>query len=510
MKPFFLKLRFSWFCRTLPAPALALAAGLIAGCGATAGSASPGNTMVTLVATSTANDQLTQFSVYLDAITLTSKSGEAVSLLPGYEHDEFIHLNGKSEPLLTASVPDDTYTSATATIGPESFTCIGGSSVGFSSSVTSAYGYTPDSHVTVNLPAPITVSGASMVLSLDLLVSHSASWTQSPCFTTLSPGDTFTITPTFNLATASASQSTMSGLDGAIASVDEAGSSFSVTADGGPQPEVLESGATVTSNGPAWQAAITGSTVFQGIPSFSALKPGMFIDMDATLRADGSVLANRVAVYDTIDTNTATLSGSIGPAIAVYNAPRWLTKGYGQVLIVTDTEAAGDFAATYGGWIGAAGFGSESAEFQISGQLPNLRQLPFSPTFTAANAVSGQWVAATFNGTELSDSTPLTTVTLMPQTIDGTVTAVSSGDGLDTYTVSLAAYDLFPQLAEQTDQITVLNDPSTVVVYADSNTQSLNTAPIAVGSVVRFNGFVFNDSGTLRMDCAQINDGVAE
>jgi hypothetical protein len=38
----------------------------------------------------------------------------------------------------------------------------------------------------------------------------------------------------------------------------------------------------------------------------------------------------------------------------------------------------------------------------------------------------------------------------------------------------------------------------------------LNTTPIAVGSVERFYGLVFNDNGTLRMDCAQIDNGVAE
>jgi hypothetical protein len=32
----------------------------------------------------------------------------------------------------------------------------------------------------------------------------------------------------------------------------------------------------------------------------------------------------------------------------------------------------------------------------------------------------------------------------------------------------------------------------------------------AVGDVLRFNGLVFNDNGTLRMDCAQVNDGVPE
>jgi hypothetical protein len=497
----------------LPTSAVALAASLVAGCGAAispSGSVPAGNTTVTLIAASTANDQITQFTVYFDAITLTSRSGKTVSLLPGYEHDEFIHLNGKAEPLSTTSVPDDTYVSASATIGPESFTCFGGNASGMVLESDYAYGYTPDSHVAVNLPVPVTVSGVSMVLSLDLQASQSATWTASACYSPL-PGDKYLITPTFNLVTASPAQSAMSGLDGVVASVDEAGSSFSMTADGGPNPEVTTTGATVTSNGPVWQAITTSSTVFQGIPSLSALKSGMLVDMDAALQSDGSVLARRIAVYDTADTNTATLSASIGPIIGVYDAPKWMAdNNRGPVLLAADTEVAGDFAATYGGWIGEAGFSSEGAAFQTSGQLSNLQKLPFAASFNATNAAAGQWIAATFNGTELSDSTPLTTVTLMPQTIDGTVTAVSSEGGFNTYTVSLAAYDLFPQLAVEADQITVLNDPATVTVYADSDTQMLNTAPITVGSVARFNGLIFNDSGTLRMDCAQITGGVTE
>jgi hypothetical protein len=37
----------------------------------------------------------------------------------------------------------------------------------------------------------------------------------------------------------------------------------------------------------------------------------------------------------------------------------------------------------------------------------------------------------------------------------------------------------------------------------------LNTQALAAGSTLRFNGLVFNDNGALRMDCAQVNDGVA-
>ncbi len=86
---------------------------------------------------------------------------------------------------------------------------------------------------------------------------------------------------------------------------------------------------------------------------------------------------------------------------------------------------------------------------------------------------------------------------------------LSSDSGFTTYDVTLAAYDLIPTLAVQPGQTTILTNPSNVVVYVDSNTQRLNTQPLAVGSIVRFDGMLFNDNGTLRMDCGQVNDGVA-
>jgi len=54
----------------------------------------------------------------------------------------------------------------------------------------------------------------------------------------------------------------------------------------------------------------------------------------------------------------------------------------------------------------------------------------------------------------------------------------------------------------------LLNSPGAVEVYVDGNTQQLNFTPLAPGSTLRFYGLVFNDNGTLRMDCAQVNDGV--
>lgn len=46
-------------------------------------------------------------------------------------------------------------------------------------------------------------------------------------------------------------------------------------------------------------------------------------------------------------------------------------------------------------------------------------------------------------------------------------------------------------------------------VYVDSHTRLRNTHTLALGSVARFNGLVFNDNGVLQMACLQVDDGVA-
>jgi hypothetical protein len=148
--------------------------------------------------------------------------------------------------------------------------------------------------------------------------------------------------------------------------------------------------------------------------------------------------------------------------------------------------------------------------FQISGQFTNLQNLAFVPSFNSSNMVAGQNVDITSASFSLVGGTytPANTITLVPQTINGTVVASQQSGSFVDYTVSLASYDLFPTLALQQGQTTLLNNPSQVEVYVDSSTQTLNTQALAVGSTLRFYGLVFNDNGTLRMDCAQVNDGV--
>ena len=472
---------------------------LLAGCSSSGpgGASSPAMTppppanptAVTLVASSDANDQLTEFDLQLQGVTLTSQSGHSVKVLSQSQSGEFMHLNGAAQPLGTASVPQDVYTSATVSVGGAQFTCVtqSPSANGLALDLqTWAYGYTPSDHVTVQLPAPLVVSGDALGIELKLLVSKSA--TYSSCEMGVSPGaiTPFAITPTFSLtsfplpAVAATYQSSVAALDGEVSAV---------AADGGSLELALPPTLTPAAS---QHVTLSSTTVFQGVTGPAQLVTGTFVNLDGVLQADGSLHASRIEVLDPTAVNMQR-----GPLLNVAASEpvlqMWPRQAQGKDTRVLDE---------------AFNFGS--AAYQVSGEFSNVTSLPFVASFTAANMVPGQ---------EVSVSTPAfldrgpyfalaTTITLMPQTIDGTVAAVDSGGAFTVYHVTLASYDLFASLAVQQGQTTLLTNPTAVDVYADGDTQMLNSAPAAPGSGLRFYGLVFNDAGMLRMDCARISDGV--
>lgn len=465
-------------------------------------SSQSGNTTVTVLASSTANSRLSQFRATINTLTLTSESGTTVNLLSSALYPEFIHLNGTPEPLNTVSIPEGTYTSATATLGYTNFTCLTTTSKNTLTSSTFADNPVSSGNITVSLPTPIKITGSSMGLTFNLLISQSETYPEN-CYYSGIPS--YSITPTFDLTPlvistqpGNSSNGKLNSLQGVIASTDSAGKSFTVTsADGSNYGGGSTTGVVDPANGPIWTLLFNASTVFQGISGSSQLAAGMPVDIDAAIQNDGSLQATRVAVYDTDITDTSLW---IGPIAFIDNSEAALDilagEGTGQVLV---------------GVLGSANF--SNSIFYISKQFTNLANLPFQASFTSANMVTGQVSAFTFHTASYGDNLsgpPVTTITLLPQTINGTISAISNVGKFTAYTVTLASYDLFPTLAVQSGQTSQLTTPSSVVVYVDDNTQLLNTASLAVGSVARFNGLVFNDNGTLRMDCAQVNDGVTE
>jgi hypothetical protein len=483
--------------KILPALALLTAATACGGGGnsqntTNGGPTLAGNTSVSVVLTSTANDQLTTFGMQLLTITLTNQAGKTINLLSAQQPFESIHLNGGIEPFFTASIPQDVYTSASATIGTAYFVCntlvpAGQPNTGGLASGTFGYGATPNANVTVKLPTPLLVSGKNETLLLNFDVSKSETF--SSCFNTGTAS--YAITPTFNLTSVVFSaQPTNAGngkfiaLEGTVTTVDDANNVFTFS-----MPDGSEGTRTL-------RVKFDGNTAFQGISDFASFSSSMFAEIDGTIASDGSLLATRIAVEDSSAVNVIA-----GPVLqtSIGSTPEIQTYGIleqGPLL-------------NQSGYLGITSLKVDSTVFQVSRQFTNLQDLPFVPTFTAANIVPGQNV---YVGTPTIQSFPITanTITLVPQTINGTVVAATTSGSFNVYTVTLAPYDLFTALATQPGQTSLLTNANEVEVYIDSNTQFTNGQTVALGTTLRFGGLVFNDNGTLRMDCNQVNNGVAK
>jgi hypothetical protein len=460
----------------------------LTGCGTDSTPGTPtapvGNTDVTLLATSTANNQLFSFLAQIQSLTLTTQAGATVSFTPiPNNYVEFLHLNGEMEPMATVSIPQGTYVSATATMGSAEFMC----SVdvpGTLAASTFEYGQVPAASVTVKLPAPISVTGTAMGLSLAMDVSHS--YTLGECYSSGGGIISWSITPTFDLApvtftnnATNSSNGKLVNLAGLVNSVATGGTAFTVNS---PDLVVLSFNT-------------SSATVFQGISGAAALAVGMPVAVDASIQADGTVVANRVSVPDT---NLTNLRLSSGPVLQVPNSVQ-------NVIVGSQAEQGALNAFIVSGVPYAFG----SSTFAISGGASNASSLPFTASFSAANMVAGQEVSVTSHDASLNGLFTAGSLTLMPQVIDGTVTNVSSSGNFNVYTVQLASYDLFPNLAQQPNQASILSTPNMVTVYADASAQVLAGSP-AVGAVARFHGLVFNDGGTLKMDCDEIDSGVTE
>jgi hypothetical protein len=470
--------------------AIAIFGAALSGCGSSMQMMNPpppaANTQVALLLTSTANDQLVRFDIFISSIALTNNAGKSITVFTSANQSgtqvEWMHLNGASEPLPTVSLPQGIYTSATVTVADCSFTNV----TFVNSSITTSIfdeglcgqgtGTT-----TVNFPSPITVAGSAMALSLDLQVS------QSFTLTSASPA-IYTISPTFNLTPVSiAAQPTdetngkVIGVAGQVMSLDMNGNSFTAQ----------------TPDGFLLTLSTNANTTFQGIAAFSSLATNQLAYFDAAIQPDGSLLATRVEVDDPTST---------GAIIGFFSDPQ---PRSGFVTLNLQLDGCSISGTPFCGVVYQF---DNTTVFNISQQLSNVASLPFPASFGGTTLLLGQYLSVFTPGTFTQNLENVSTITLELQTLNGTVTGVSNEAGFTVYTVTLAPYDLIPVLQNLTSDTPPPNlmNPLTVLVYADSNTRMLNSGAVAAGSLIRFRGLIFDDNATLRMDASEIYDGVTE
>ena len=434
-----------------------------AGTGATINPNTPTTTTQTLITDAPA-DQVLSLSLIVNSITLTDASGASTTVLSSPVPVEVSHLDAVQEPLLPPlNIPQDTYVSATITVASPVVVYVDPATAKpVKTSATLAAAST-----TVTFTTPITVTATSAPICFDLLVGQSVAFSGSGTSTTV------TVTPTFNIFQITLAANPTNGSNGRIN--DVVGQVVSVSGTN----LVIE-----TPNGKDLTLVTNSATVLQGFTALSTLTAGEPVDADIALQKDGSLLALRIHLHPAQAANML-----VGPVTAITGSP---ATSFTQLVrqpagpSVTSSATATSYTITVTG----------TTTFGLAPQANTLPTLPFTPVFTAATMIAGQNVAV--DATSISGTAATAaSVMLAPQTVDGVVASVTASGGFEVVTVTLPTQSALASLSGATS----------VVVYINASTQLMNAAAVpAVGSNIRFNGLLFNDSGTLRMLAGGCND----
>jgi hypothetical protein len=445
---------------------LALLAALVSGC---SGDVSPdlANNIggpavaVPVMITDAPSDQLVAFSLTLNSIVLTDSAGKTTSVLSTPTTVEICHLNGIQAPLVTANIPQDTYASALITFSNPQITYINSSGQPVVASPTLA-----TTSYTATFPSPITITATSTSLLFDLLAAQSVTIT----------GTSVVVSPVFSVkAVPPATAVPPMGKNGT--GMQQMGTVVSVSG----ATLVVEPG-----SGPNITLTTNSSTVLQGFSSLSSLTAGELVQIDFVVQTGGVFLATRIQLAPPPPGGQPPnqLSGPVVSVTAGSGFKMALMQGLGPAVGPTSAGAIYTITTT------------SSTTYAITPQFVSLTGLPFTPAFTGANLTPGQTVGVTASSVSGTTATA-TNVFLVPQTLGGTVSAISTTGSYTVYTLALASGSAFSSLS----------GASTVTVYTSSATASANAAAIVVGSQVRFNGLVFSVGSGFSMVAGVCPDG---
>jgi len=439
---------------TVAALATALA---VAGCTAGLNNAvttvaSAAKTLVPVSLTDAPSDQVVAASLTINTIVLTDSSGATASVLASPFTFEAAHLDAIQEPLLTPSIPQDTYVSVMLTYSNAQVAYIDPTT----NQVVLATGTLANTSQTITFSSPIVVNNTSTGLLIDYLVANSV---------TIS-GSTVDVAPEFNVSAVPIAPQPTNGLNGL-----QCGINGQITALG------TDSFTLETPEGTSLTIYVNSSTMYQGISGFSALAVNAFVQVDTQTQSDGDLLAVRISEQGPPPPNGILL---VGPVTAVTGSP---ATSFTEVV----RQQVGPNSTANPIQVDTITINS-STTFQLPFQLNNLSggTLPFTATFSAATLFAGQNVAVSTSGVT-SNAATATTVSLAPQTVDGTIASTTAGSGGDVITLTL----------NSSGWLAKLTGKSTVTVYTNGNLQNVGPTAPAAGSTIRFNGFLFESGGNL-------------
>ncbi|HEV7674672.1 MAG TPA: DUF5666 domain-containing protein [Candidatus Angelobacter sp.] len=425
---------------------------LATGCGGKGNLTIAGPTNATINTTDGLNDQIVKFELSVSSLTLTGSGTTTTTgnLLSKTSEVEFVHQAGSFEPLALVNIPPGTYSGASLTVANPEVVVMNNAVPPAPVKITATLA---SPSVTVTFTAPITVTSSnSSVINFDLDLASSVVLSGTP-------PTSATVTPKFNVTTATANNS-----DGDSGEMDDVHGS--VTAIAAPNFTIQTKTSSIV-------FATDASTQFKdGITSLSQLKVGDIVEVDGTTKPDGSKLASKVEVESSQSGKEAE-----GVITVVTGTPAT------QITIAHQVDSSSSTTPPVTLDVAI----SATTKFSVRTDKLNLGGA--APAFDAGHIGKGQRVEADSGN---STATPIVAdkLKLREQALVGTVSAASASG----FTLTLNASSAFATLTGQ----------STVAVSTVSGT-NLKVTP-ANTNTVRVRGLIFFNAGAYSMIAARVDD----
>lgn len=401
------------------------------------------------------SDRIAAFTLTLNSITATSKTGATVNLLASPTTIEVSHLANTDQPLAIIAIPPDDYQSMAVAVGGASVTYLDPNT---NQPVQKRLNDAPT--VTIQFDPVMTLVAGSMI-NFDVDVKDTVNLDLVQNTVSLN-------TPVFNVtsgtAVAADQEVPENGKVEHVVGLVTAVSSTSFTLQSGQSGNSL----TFTAD---------QGTVFTNA-SLATLS-GLVVEVEGITAADGSLRAAQV------DSMANAYGAALEGLITGYNA-----SGHPSV-VMQDGSGSGVSSSMLGANVGL-NLASDTT-YAISANDVDMTGLPF--TFDENSIVPGQRVEVGSNNSvqsslksKSSSSIDAMIVELQQQTVSGTVSNyVDNGDGTATFNLVL------PQ--DGSSYLSATNpDTTTIQVYQRSNTDMHNlTNGISEGQSVQVRGLLFYD-----------------
>ncbi len=415
-------------------------------------------------------DWMLAFSMNINSMSLTGSNG-TVSAVSSSTPMEMMHLMGTMQPLAMISAPQGSYTGASITIGSATAMYMDPTTKAPMQKTISG-----PITATVNFSSPITVGTTPMAMGFDLDLASSV---------TADSSGNLSLNPVFHVTSGmQGSGSPLNPTNGGIQQMmgtvsGVSGSSFTMTSMQAAQ---------------SFTFATNSSTTFDNMSGMSSMGNGMHVMVDASLQADGSLMATKV---QSMMSSGGVMGGGIITAVTG-QPPTALT------MVMQNGVGTGMMSSYFAA--GATIDLSGNTTYDIDEDNMDMSGLSFTPVFDASHIYAGQSVmpisssgmmsggSGMMGGGSMGGTMTASEVALEPQGMTGTIsTAVTSGSS-SSLTLTLPSDSAF----------TTLTGATSVTVFQQANTTISGTSPIASGASVHVFGLLFFDAGQWKMVAARM------